>query len=152
MPAFTGLGAPYWDAEARGTVTGITRGTTPAHIVRAALEGIAYEVCDLVEAMEKDAGIKLARLAVDGGACKNDFLMQFQADILNCEAVRPRVAETTALGAAYLAGLCKGVWKGPDEIKKNTALDRVFTPNMTELTRFELLNGWKNAVLKTRAK
>ena len=152
VPAFTGLGAPYWDAEARGTVTGITKGTTPAHIVRAALEGIAYEVCDLVEAMEKDAGIKLARLAVDGGACKNDFLMQFQADILNCEAVRPRVAETTALGAAYLAGLCKGVWKGPDEIKKNTALDRVFTPNMTELTRFELLNGWKNAVLKTRAK
>lgn len=152
VPAFTGLGAPYWDAETRGTITGITRGTTPAHIVRAALEGIAYEVCDLVEAMEKDAGIKLARLAVDGGACKNDFLMQFQADILNCEAVRPKVAETTALGAAYLAGLCKGVWSGLEEIKQNAALDRVFTPNMSELMRFELLDGWKSAVRKTRAK
>lgn len=152
VPAFTGLGAPYWDADARGTITGITRGTTTAHIVRAALEAIAYEVYDLVAAMENDAGIKLARLAVDGGACKNDFLMQFQSDILNCEAVRPKVAETTALGAAYLAGLCKGVWNGLEEIKKNNALDKVFTPNMSDLTRFELLNGWKNAVLKTRAK
>lgn len=106
VPAFTGLGAPYWDAEARGTITGITRGTTTAHIVRAALEAIAYEVCDLVTAMEKDSGMKLTRLAVDGGACANDFLMQFQSDILSCEAVRPKVAETTALGAAYLAGLC----------------------------------------------
>lgn len=152
VPAFTGLGAPYWDAEARGTITGITRGTTTAHIVRAALEAIAYEVCDLVTAMEKDSGMKLTRLAVDGGACANDFLMQFQSDILSCEAVRPKVAETTALGAAYLAGLCKGVWKGTEEIKQNSAADKIFTPNMPELTRFKLLEGWKNAVLKTRAK
>ncbi len=152
VPAFTGLGAPYWDAEARGTITGITRGTTTAHIVRAALEAIAYEVCDLVTAMEKDSGMKLTRLAVDGGACANDFLMQFQSDILSCEAVRPRVAETTALGAAYLAGLCKGVWNGTEEIKQNSAADKIFTPNMPELTRFKLLEGWKNAVLKTRAK
>ncbi len=152
VPAFTGLGAPYWDAEARGTITGITRGTTTAHIVRAALEAIAYEVCDLVTAMEKDSGMKLTRLAVDGGACANDFLMQFQSDILNCEAVRPKVAETTALGAAYLAGLCKGVWNGTEEIKQNAAADKIFTPNMPELTRFKLLEGWKNAVLKARAK
>lgn len=152
VPAFTGLGAPYWDAEARGTITGITRGTTTAHIVRAALEAIAYEVCDLVTAMEKDSGMKLTRLAVDGGACANDFLMQFQSDILSCEAVRPKVAETTALGAAYLAGLCKGVWNGTEEIKQNAAADKTFTPNMPELTRFKLLEGWKNAVLKTRAK
>lgn len=152
VPAFTGLGAPYWDAEARGTITGITRGTTTAHIVRAALEAIAYEVCDLVTAMEKDSGMKLTRLAVDGGACANDFLMQFQSDILSCEAVRPKVAETTALGAAYLAGLCTGVWKGTEEIQQNAAADKIFTPNMPELTRFKLLEGWKNAVLKTRAK
>lgn len=152
VPAFTGLGAPYWDAEARGTITGITRGTTTAHIVRAALEAIAYEVCDLVTAMEKDSGMKLTRLAVDGGACANDFLMQFQSDILSCEAVRPRVAETTALGAAYLAGLCTGVWNGTEEIQQNSAVDKIFTPNMPELTRFKLLEGWKNAVLKTRAK
>lgn len=152
VPAFTGLGAPYWDAEARGTITGITRGTTTAHIVRAALEAIAYEVCDLVTAMEKDSGMKLTRLAVDGGACANDFLMQFQSDILSCEAVRPRVAETTALGAAYLAGLCTGVWNGTEEIQQNAAVDKIFTPNMPELTRFKLLEGWKNAVLKTRAK
>ena len=150
VPAFTGLGAPYWDAEARGTITGITRGTTTAHIVRAALEAIAYEVCDLVTAMEKDSGMKLTRLAVDGGACANDFLMQ--SDILSCVAVRPKVAETTALGAAYLAGLCKGVWNGTEEIKQNAAADKIFTPNMPELTRFKLLEGWKNAVLKTRAK
>ncbi len=138
VPAFTGLGAPYWDAEARGTITGITRGTTTAHIVRAALEAIAYEVCDLVTAMEKDSGMKLTRLAVDGGACANDFLMQFQSDILSCEAVRPKVAETTALGAAYLAGLCKGVWNGTEEIKQNAAADKIFTPNMPELTRFKI--------------
>ena len=151
VPAFTGLGAPYWDADARGTIVGITRGTTRAHIIRAALEGIAFEVCDLVDAMEKDAGIKLARLAVDGGACKNGFLMQFQADILNCEAVRPKVAETTALGAAYLAGLFCGYWSGLEEIKKNAVVDKVFSPNMPELARIELLEGWKKAVRQTRA-
>lgn len=151
VPAFTGLGAPYWDAEARGTVTGITRGTTRAHIVRATLEGIAYEVCDLVQAMEKDAGIKITRLAVDGGACKNGFLMQFQSDILNCEAVRPKITETTALGAAYLAGLTAGYWSGIDEIRKNNPAEKVFIPNMPELTRVNLLEGWRKAVRKTRA-
>lgn len=149
VPAFTGLGAPYWNADARGTVTGITRGTTRAHIVRAALEGIAYEVCDLVEAMQKDAGIKISHLAVDGGASKNDFLMQFQADILGCETVRPEISETTALGTAYLAGLCAGYWKDITEIKKNASTDRAFKPNMTETSRIRLLQGWREAVNKT---
>lgn len=149
VPAFTGLGAPYWDAEARGTITGITRGTTTAHIVRAALEAIAYEVCDLVTAMEKDSGMKLTRLAVDGGACKNDFLMQFQSDILNCEVVRPKVAETTALGAAYLAGLNAGYWADENEIKKNVFAERSFKPRMTDGERSSLLKGWKKAVGRT---
>lgn len=146
VPAFTGLGAPYWNASARGTVTGITRGTLREHIVRAALEGIAYEVCDLVQAMEKDAGFKLTRLAVDGGASKNNFLMQFQSDILNCEAVRPKVAETTALGAAYLAGLNAGYWSGLEEIRRNFGVERVFSPSMGEAERISLLNGWREAV------
>lgn len=148
VPAFTGLGAPYWNSAARGTITGITRGTTRAHIIRAALEGIAYEVCDLVSAMEKDANIKIARLAVDGGACKNNFLMQFQADILNGEVVRPKVAETTALGAAYLAGLNVGYWSGLDDIKNNFETDAVFKPEISEAERERLLNGWKAAVNK----
>jgi len=148
VPAFTGLGAPYWNATARGTITGITRGTSREHIIRAALEGIAYEVCDLVQAMEKDAGIKITRLAVDGGACKNDFLMQFQSDVLNCTAVRPKVAETTALGAAYLAGLNVGYWHGLEEIKKNFEVERMFTPAMGEGERIALLNGWRDAVKK----
>ena len=152
VPAFTGLGAPYWDPSARGTVTGITRGTSREHIVRAALEGIAYEVCDLVQAMEKDAGIKITQLAVDGGACKNDFLMQFQADLLDCTAVRPKVAETTALGAAYLAGLNAGCWSGLEEIKKNFEVERTFTPNMSEGDRINLLNGWRDAVKKATLK
>ena len=152
VPAFTGLGAPYWDPSARGTVTGITRGTSREHIVRAALEGIAYEVCDLVQAMEKDAGIKITQLAVDGGACKNDFLMQFQADLLDCTAVRPKVAETTALGAAYLAGLNAGCWNGIEEIKKNFEVERTFTPNMSEGDRINLLNGWRDAVKKATLK
>lgn len=146
VPAFTGLGAPYWNAEARGTITGITRGTTRAHIVRAALEGIAYEVCDLVDAMEKDAQMCIARLSVDGGACQNDFLMQFQSDMLGAEVVRPKVAETTALGAAYLAGLNAGYWKNIDEIKKNIKADKVFTPVMEDGERIKLLEGWKDAV------
>lgn len=148
VPALTGLGAPYWNASARGTITGITRGTSREHIIRASLEGIAYEVCDLVEAMEKGAGIKITRLAVDGGACKNNFLMQFQSDILNCSAVRPKIEETTALGAAYLAGLNAGYWNGIEEIKKNFEVERVFTPNMGEGERIGLLNGWRDAVKK----
>ncbi len=150
VPAFTGLGAPYWDSDARGAILGITRGTNRSHIIRAALEGIAYEVYDLVEAMQKDSGIKITRLAVDGGASKNNFLMQFQADILNCSAVRPKIPETTALGAAYLAGLTAGFWKNLNELKKNAAVDRVFTPYMSEKTRGELLNGWQKAVRHTR--
>lgn len=148
VPAFTGLGAPYWDASARGTITGITRGTSRGHIIRAALEGIAYEVCDLVQAMEKDAGIKITRLAVDGGACKNNFLMQFQSDILNCVAVRPKIIETTALGAAYLAGLNAGYWSGVEEIEKNSEAERTFTPAMDEAERLSLLEGWRAAVKK----
>ena len=146
VPAFTGLGAPYWDASARGTITGITRGTTREHIARAALESIAYQVCDLVSAMEKDAGINIARLNVDGGASKNDFLLQFQSDILNRPAVRPEAIETTALGAAYLAGLTAGFWESLDEIRSNVNAGRVFTPDMSEEVRERLLNGCNKAV------
>lgn len=149
VPAFTGLGAPYWNAEARGTIYGITRGTSRQHIVRAALESIAYQVYDLVEAMQKDSGIKITRLAVDGGACKNNFLMGFQADILGLNTLRPKVVETTALGAAYLAGLGAGYWSGIDELRRNKAYERVFTPNMEEQTRKSLLEGWHNAVKRT---
>ncbi len=152
VPAFTGLGAPYWDANARGTITGITRGTTRQHIVRAALESIAYEVCELVTAMQMDSKINVSHLAVDGGASKNGFLLQFQADILGCTVVRPRVAETTALGAAYLAGLCTGFWESIDELKKIETADKIYSPHMPELTRFELLNGWKKAVDRTLEK
>ena len=149
VPAFTGLGAPYWNAEARGTITGITRGTTRQHIVRAALESIAYQVYDLVEAMQKDSGIKITRLAVDGGACKNNFLLQFQSDILGLDTVRPKVSETTALGAAYLAGLATGYWSGIDELRNNKAVERVFTPNMDEQARESLVEGWHSAVKRT---
>ena len=152
VPAFTGLGAPYWDANARGTITGITRGTTRQHIVRAALESIAYEVCELVTAMQMDSKINVSHLAVDGGASKNGFLLQFQADILGCTVVRPRVAETTALGAAYLAGLCTGFWESIEELKKIETADKIYSPHMPELTRFELLNGWKKAVDRTLEK
>lgn len=146
VPAFTGLGAPYWDASVRGTVTGITRGTTKEHIVRASLEGIAYEVCDLVSAMEKDAGVKISRLAVDGGASANDFLMQFQADVLNCEVIRPKVVETTALGTAYLAGLNCGYWGSIEEIRRNFQAEKTFKPDMQEGERIRLLEGWQTAV------
>lgn len=151
VPAFTGLGAPYWDSNARGTITGITRGTTREHIARAALESIAYRVSDIAFAMERDSGIKIARLAVDGGASANNFLMQFQADILNCATVRPDEVETTALGAAYLAGLCTGYWDGIDALKNNISGARVFTPSMDEDKRQALLDGWKKAVKKTQA-
>lgn len=152
VPAFTGLGAPYWDPDARGAILGVTRGTNRSHIVRAALESIAYEVYDLVDAMQKDAGVKIARLAVDGGASENNFLMQFQSDILNCTVVRPVISETTALGAAYLAGLASGYWDSVDELKRNARTDRVFTPDCTEEKRNERLSGWQKAVRQTRAK
>lgn len=144
VPAFTGLGAPYWDSAARGILTGITRGTSRGHIVRAALESIAYQVSDIVQSMQKDAGIKINRLAVDGGASRNNFLLQFQADILNSEVFRPEVVETTALGAAYLAGLCAGVWK---EIKGSGG--KLFSPDLDEGKRAQLLDGWHKAVDKT---
>lgn len=150
VPAFTGLGAPYWDAQARGIITGLTRGSTRGHIVRATLESVAYQVSDLVAAMEKDAGIKITRLAVDGGASENGFLMQFQSDILGCEAVRPKIAETTALGAAYLAGLKAGFWKNIEEIGENRSGEKVYSPDMPAQTRLGLLEGWKKAVGKAR--
>ncbi len=149
VPAFTGLGAPYWDAAARGTVSGITRGTTRGHIARAALESIAYQVCDIVQAMEKDSGIKITRLAVDGGASRNNFLLQFQSDVLSREVVRPRCVETTALGAAYLAGLAAGIWKDLNEVRGTLKEGRLFVPDMDVARREKLLGGWKTAVGKT---
>ena len=146
VPAFTGLGAPYWDQYARGVVAGITRGFTKAHFVRATLESLAYQVYDILKAMEKDAGIELTDLRVDGGACANDFLMQFQSDLLNEKVLRPQVIETTALGAAYLAGLAVGYYENLDEIRENWALGRTFSPAMEDAKREKLLRGWHKAV------
>ena len=152
VPAFTGLGAPYWDAEARGAIYGLTRGTRRAHIVRAALESLAYQVNDLVVAMQADSGVALSELNVDGGASKNDFLMQFQSDILGTPIRRPKNTETTAVGAAYLAGLSTGFWKGTDELARLRATDDVYAPRMGAGARDELLSGWSRAVehVKTR--
>lgn len=146
VPAFTGLGAPYWDQYARGAIVGITRGFTKAHFVRATLESLAYQVYDILKAMEKDAGIELTDLRVDGGACANNFLMKFQSDLLDRNVLRPECIETTALGAAYLAGLAVGYWKDKDEIKENWALSRTFEPDMAEEKRETLLKGWHKAV------
>ena len=146
VPAFTGLGAPYWDSYARGTILGLTRGTRREHLVRAVVESLAYQASDVIEAMEKDSGIHLKTLKVDGGACANDFLMQFQADILNVQVARPECIETTALGAAYLAGLSVGVWKNQEDVCANWALQRTFSPDMTQEYREELLEVWKKAV------
>ena len=150
VPAFTGLGAPYWDAEARGTVVGITRGTNKDHFVRAALEAIDYQVYDLVNAMKKDSGAQITRLRVDGGASANNFLMQFQSDVLEAEVVRPKVVEVTALGAAYLAGLMTGYWKDIDDIRSNIEIDKVFKPKMSAEKRTELIAGWNQAVRQAR--
>ncbi|MDL2217481.1 glycerol kinase GlpK [Christensenellaceae bacterium OttesenSCG-928-M15] len=146
VPAFTGLGAPHWDMYARGTIVGITRGTKPPHIIRAALEAIAYESCDLVEAMQKDTGARLTALKVDGGASVNGFLMQYQADILGAKVLRPVVSETTALGAAYLAGLFTGFFKDIDEIQGMWKCDAVFEPQMEKEQREAALRGWRKAV------
>ncbi len=146
VPAFTGLGAPYWDMYARGCIVGITRGTRREHIIRAAQESIAYQSLELVEAMEKDSGITLSALNVDGGASRDKFLMQFQADILNKPVSRPKVRETTALGVAYLAGLAVGIWNNTAEIKKLWSCDACFTPDMESARREKLLNGWRRAV------
>ncbi|MBE7088579.1 MAG: glycerol kinase GlpK [Clostridiales bacterium] len=150
VPAFTGLGAPYWDADARGTICGITRGSKMEHIVRASLESIAYQVNDLIVAMEKDAGVKVTRLAVDGGASANNFLMSFQADISNLTVVRPSAIEVTALGAAYLAGLTVGYWQSVEEIKKEAKTSQSFNPTMQEETRQTLLKGWDLALRRAR--
>lgn len=146
VPAFTGFGAPYWKADARGIITGLTRGANRNHIVRATVESLAYQVYDLAEVMKQDSGLPLLSLKVDGGASANDFLMQFQADILNTKVHRPSCIETTALGAAYLAGLAAGYWKDTEDIKKNWALSKCFEPQMKEDNREELLAGWKDAV------
>ncbi len=152
VPAFVGLGAPYWDMYARGIITGITRGTKREHIVRAALESIAYQTREVVEAMENDSNIKLKSLRVDGGASKNNFLMQFQADILGVPVVRPRVTETTALGAAFLAGLAVGYWKDIEDVKKNWQVGTEFEPKMEEKKREELFSGWNSAVQRALTK
>ena len=146
VPAFTGLGAPYWDQHARGCVVGITRGFSRAHLVRATLESLAYQTYDICKAMEQDSNIPITALKVDGGACANNFLMQFQADILACDVHRPKCIETTALGAAYLAGLAVGYWQSMDDIRNNWAIDKVFTSGMENNRREDLLDGWHLAV------
>lgn len=146
VPAFAGLGAPYWNPYARGTIVGLTRGCKKEHFIRATLESIAYQTADVLRAMEKDSGIELKSLKVDGGASANNFLMQFESDILNTEVRRPECIETTALGAAYLAGLATGYWKDHAEIKENWLLGRTFTPAMEEEKRAALLRGWQKAV------
>ena len=146
VPAFTGLGAPYWDQYARGTIVGITRGVNKYHIIRATLESIAYQVNDVLVAMEADSGIRLEALKADGGASANDFLMQTQADIIGAPVNRPRCVETRAMGAAYLAGLAVGYWSGPEDIRKNWAVDRTFEPAISGEERAGKLKGWKKAV------
>lgn len=149
VPALTGLGAPYWDQYAKGCFYGISRGTTAAHMARAALEGIAFQTMDIVNAMQKDAGVELGELKVDGGASRNNLLMQFQADILGTSVIRPKVTETTALGAAYLAGLAVGYWDSIDHIKSQWAVDASFEPSAAEDTVSELKAGWADAVERT---
>jgi glycerol kinase len=150
VPAFAGLGAPHWDAYARGSVFGLTRGATAGHLARAALESIAFQSADMLDAMQKDAGLTLSELRVDGGATANNLLMQFQADVLGVPVVRPKVLETTALGAAYLAGLAVGYWKSTDEIAANWRVDRRFEPRMPGARVTELRGGWEKAVERTK--
>lgn len=149
VPAFTGLGAPYWDQYARGLIIGLTRGVNRKHLVRAALESIAYQTYDVIKAMEHDSGIEIRDLKVDGGASANNFLMQFQSDILNTGIKRPYCIETTALGAAYLAGLATGYWKDKDDIKENWELSYAFEPKMNDTKRQESIRGWKMAVARS---
>lgn len=151
VPAFTGLGAPYWDAYARGAVFGLSRGTSKAHFVRATLESLAYQTTDVIKAMEEDCGSPLKSLKVDGGASANDFILQFQADLLNAEINRPKVIETTALGAAYLAGLAVSYYKDVEEIKENLLIDKVFTPQIDDEQRENLYSGWKDCVSRIRS-
>jgi glycerol kinase len=150
VPAFAGLGSPHWDPYARGAVLGLTRGSTAGHLARAALEAIAYQTADVLAAMESDSGIKLKELRVDGGATRNDTLMQFQADVLGVSVVRPRIHETTALGAAYLAGLGVGYWKGSEALDAQWQADRTFEPAMDRGRAQELLAGWRRAVERSK--
>jgi glycerol kinase len=150
VPAFVGLGAPYWDPYARGTIVGLTRGTTRAHLVRATLEAIAYQSRDVLDAMAADAKVALSGLKVDGGAVANDFLCQFQADVLDAAVTRPRVIETTALGAAFLAGLGAGGWRSLDALASRQAIERTFTPRMDPATRAARYGGWRRAVERAR--
>lgn len=149
VPALTGLGAPWWDQYARGTIVGISRGTNTAHIARAALEGIAFQTMDITAAMSRDAGLPLRELKVDGGASRNNLLMQFQADILGTRVIRPRVVETTALGAAYLAGLAVGYWSSVEQIRKQWHVDRIFEPTWDETAIAKARDGWEDAVKRT---
>ena len=146
VPAFTGLGAPHWDQYARGTIVGLTRGTNKNHIIRATLESIALQVCDVIDAMRADAGVELKALKVDGGASANNFLMQFQADMINAPVKRPGCVETTAMGAAYLAGLAVGYWTSQEDVMDNQRIDCIFTPKMEETDRAAKRRGWNKAV------
>jgi glycerol kinase len=152
VPAFVGLGAPHWDMLARGVIVGLTRGTHRNHIIRAALESMAYQTHDVLSIMEDETGIKAGRLAVDGGAVENGFLMQFQADILEKTVVRPRMIESTSLGAAFLAGLKAGFWKNSDELGRLKSIEREFVPAMDDHKRDELLRGWKKALRQAMVK
>jgi glycerol kinase len=151
VPAVVGLGAPYWDQYARGAILGLTRGTTKEHFIRATLESLAYQSHDVIKAMEADAGVPIKAIKVDGGACANNFLMQFQADILDTEVVRPKVIESTALGAVYLAGLAVGFYENKADIVKNVAVDKVFKSNIGAPERAKLVAGWKEAVKRSLA-
>jgi glycerol kinase len=149
VPAFVGLGAPYWKSDVRGAIFGLSRGTSKEQFIRAALESMAYQTRDVLEAMQQDSGIELKELRADGGAIANDFMAQFQADILDVTLLRPKVQETTAQGAAYLAGLAVGFWKNKEDIASRWAIDREFKPSMGEERREELYDGWKEAVKAT---
>ena len=146
VPAFAGLGAPYWNQHARGTIVGITRGTNRGHIARAALDSIAYQTMDVLDAMQKDSGITIKELRVDGGATANNMLMQFQSDILHTKVIRPTITETTALGAAYLAGLSVGYWNSLEDISAQWQIEKVFEPAQTKETTTALIKGWKKAI------
>ena len=146
VPAFTGLGAPYWDSYARGAIMGLTRGVNKNHIVRAALESMAYQTNDLIASMEEDMGHSISKFKVDGGASENNFLLEFQSNIMNMQVYRPKCIETTSLGAAYLAGLATGYWRNTDDIISNWQIDKVFEPDMAQEEREELLEGWHKAV------
>jgi glycerol kinase len=150
VPAFTGVGSPHWDPYARGMIHGLTRGATAGHIARAALESIAYQTADVLHAMERDAAIRLSELRVDGGAARNDMLMQFQADLLGVPVVRPRITETTALGAAYLAGLAVGYWKSDEEIAAQWQVDRAFEPGADRAASAELMARWHKALARAK--